>query len=87
MRHPTACDQCRTWRDTPCWPACVWDPMPPLDGDIARIAAEAMNTVDAQTMSVGEALRAACIREFGTAWSYDTAWRFARAAIAAMHDT
>ena len=35
---------------------------------------------------VAEALRAACLKEFGSTWSYDRAWAFARAAIEAMRE-
>lgn len=35
---------------------------------------------------VGEALRTACRKEFGSDWNYDVAWKFARAAIAAMRE-
>jgi hypothetical protein len=35
---------------------------------------------------VGAALRAACLKEFGTNWNNDVAWEFARAAIAAMRE-
>lgn len=35
---------------------------------------------------VGAELRRACLAEFGRTWSNDVAWRFARAAIAAMRE-
>jgi hypothetical protein len=35
---------------------------------------------------VGQALREACLEEFGTCWDNDVAWRFAEAAIAAGAD-
>jgi hypothetical protein len=35
---------------------------------------------------VAEALRTACLKEFGSTWSYDRSWNFARAAIEAMRE-
>jgi hypothetical protein len=35
---------------------------------------------------VGEALRNECRKVFGSAWSNDVAWRFARVAIEAMRE-
>lgn len=35
---------------------------------------------------VGAALRAACLKEFGSNWNNDVAWAFAHAAIEAMRE-
>jgi hypothetical protein len=35
---------------------------------------------------VGAALRKACLKEYGTNWGNDVAWRFARAALVAMRE-
>lgn len=35
---------------------------------------------------VAEALKAQCLKEFGSTWDYDTTWNFARAAIEAMRE-
>lgn len=35
---------------------------------------------------VGEALRKECLEVFGSTWSNDVAWRFARTAIKAMRE-
>jgi hypothetical protein len=39
------------------------------------------NQPDELTRLVGERLRRECLSEFGSTWSNDVAWRFARAAI------
>lgn len=36
--------------------------------------------------AVAEALRAACLKEYGSNWNYDVSWAFARAAIEAMRE-
>lgn len=38
---------------------------------------------DPQVQAVATALREACLKEFGTCWSYPVAWEFARVAIKA----
>jgi hypothetical protein len=40
-------------------------------------------TTTSKEEAVGEALRTECMSIFGTTWSYDNAWRLARAAIEA----
>lgn len=35
---------------------------------------------------VGDALRTACRKEYGTDWNYNVAWKFARVAIEAMRE-
>jgi hypothetical protein len=41
---------------------------------------------DTMIERVGERLRAECLEVFGSTWSNDVAWRFARAAIEALRE-
>lgn len=41
---------------------------------------------DTMVERVGEALRNECLAVFGSTWSNDVAWRFARTAIKAMRE-
>lgn len=45
-----------------------------------------MTSEPEKVQQVAEALREQCKQEFGATWSYDVAWRLARAAIGAMRE-
>jgi len=47
---------------------------------------EAPEGIPPMVHAVAEALRAACLKEYGSNWNYDVSWSFARAAIEAMRE-